>query len=308
MNIINNIKKRKIRYFLFWFSLPAIILYAGFMVIPIISSFGYSFFTGAGLTPDKFVGFENYIKIFTEFPYKDRFINALGNNFLYYLVITVLQTIGGLTVAILVTRKFKGVKFFRRITYLPTTIAILVTGYLFKMLFSQRIGVIDKFLEMLHLGSFIRPWFGDPDTALYSIAIAATWQWMGIVILLFATGIDSISEDVLEAASIDGASGWSLTRHIILPLMVPVMRIVFMLSFIGNFTGFDMVFAVEGIDAGPNFSTDILGTLFYRSSFSAPSLGGWGIGMGSTVASLSFLIIGIGLVMIIFIFKRFEKE
>ena len=114
-------KKKKKRYYILIFLLPAIIIYTCFMALPLFNSMIMSFFTGEGLIPNQFCGFENYVRLFTKIPYKERFFNAFWNNVKFFLMVLMIQNLGGLFISILVTRKFQGNTFFRRITYLPTT-------------------------------------------------------------------------------------------------------------------------------------------------------------------------------------------
>ena len=102
------------------------------MIFPIFNSIFFSFYTGEGLTPDHFVGLEDYIKLFTEYPYKDRLLNALINTSEYFIYTTLFINLGGFLIALLLTRKFPGSVFFRRLTYLPVIISTLVTGFIFK--------------------------------------------------------------------------------------------------------------------------------------------------------------------------------
>lgn len=302
------LKKRNIRFYLIWFLLPASIIYITFMLVPVFGSFYYSLFEGSGFVPKEFVGFANYIKLFTQLPFKDRLLNAALNNIQYYILVTILQNIGGLVIALIVTRKFRGSKFFRRITFIPVTISIIVTGYIFRLLIIQA-DIINLSLDFLNLGFLKTNWLSNPNTALLVIAVIVSWQWIGYTILLYATGIDSIPVEITEAASIDGTSLVGQIRYITLPLMLPVIRMVVVLGFIANFSGgFEIIYAIEGIAADPFFSTDIFGTLFYRTSFMSAMFGGWGMGMGATVGSMVFIIIGIGIFIIFTIFNRLQRN
>lgn len=125
------IKKKKIRYFIPLFLASGIIIYTIFMVVPILNSMFLSFYTGEGMsTPTEFVGFGNYIKLFTQFPFKDRIINAFWNNVEFFLIVTLIQNVVGFFMAVLISRKFWGNKIFRRISFLPTTLSVLVVGFL----------------------------------------------------------------------------------------------------------------------------------------------------------------------------------
>jgi raffinose/stachyose/melibiose transport system permease protein len=296
-------KKKKRRYYILIFLLPAIIIYTCFMALPLFNSMIMSFFTGEGLIPNQFCGFENYVKLFTKIPYKERFFNALRNNVKFFLMVLTIQNLGGLFISILVTRKFRGNTFFRRITYLPTTLSVLVAGFLFCLILNPVWGLFDQILAAIGLESWIRPWLGDPATALPAISFVTGWQYLGIPILFFTAAIDGIDESIFEAAKIDGAGTWQTVKYIIIPLITPVIGIITILTFVGNFTGFDIIYAMAGSTGAPGYATDIFGTLFYRAAFAAKDRGGWGIGMGATVASVTFIIIFLGVMFFLFIFK-----
>ncbi len=296
-------KSKDLKLFMIIFLLPSILIYTGFLLLPILDSMRLSFYTGKGLIPDKFVGFENYVKLFTQFPFKDRMVNAFTNNIKFFLIVTLIQNIIGFFIAFLVTRKIAGKGFFRKISFLPTTLSVLVIGFLFKLILNPSWGIFDKILTSIGLESIIRPWLGDPLTALPVLAIVVSWQFMGESVLFYTAGIDAIPEEVTEAALIDGASPLQELWHIILPSILPIIGIVTILIFIGDFTQFDIVYAMSSTQANPGYATDLFGSLFYRAAFNTPTRGGWGMGMGAAVSTVMFFIVFIGVMAWLYIFK-----
>lgn len=297
------INKKKIRYFIPLFLSAGIIIYTAFLVVPILNSIFLSFYTGEGMTPNEFVGFGNYVKLFTQFPFKERFLNAFRNNIKFFLIVTLIQNVIGFFMAVLISRKFLGSKFFRRISFLPTTLSVLVVGFLFSLMLNPVWGIFDKILELLGLGFLIRPWLGNPTTALPVIAIVISWQWIGEAILFYMAGIDAIDIEILEAAKIDGAGLLAEIRYIIFPSLLPVIGIVTILIFIGDFTQFDIIYAMATTRGNPIYSTDLFGSLFYRVTFQSAERGGWGMGMGAAVATIIFLIVFVGVVFWLYIFR-----
>ncbi|OQY38831.1 MAG: hypothetical protein B6229_05010 [Spirochaetaceae bacterium 4572_7] len=280
--------------FLFAFIFPAFIVYLLFMLFPILNSMKYSFFTGDGLELNEFVGLDNYIKLFSEERYYSMFFNAFGNNVKFFLMVTLIQNVLGFFMAVLITRTFNGSKFMRKLSFLPTTLSVLVVGFVFKLILNPYFGVFDKVLEIIGLGKFIIPWLGDPRTALVVVSVAVSWQFFGESVMFYSSGIDGIDESILEAARIDGANIWQEIYHIILPSVLPIVGIVTILIFIGDFTQFDIIYAMTSTKGDPGYSTDIFGSLFYRTTFSSFERGGWGTGMGATVATLMFIVVCIG--------------
>ena len=306
--VMTGMKSGKVKPFMVFFLLPAVLIYTGFLLLPILDSMRLSFYSGKGLIPDKFVGFENYIKLFTQFPFKDRMINAFSNNIKFFFIVTLIQNVFGFFIAFFVTRKIIGKGFFRKISFLPTTLSVLVVGFLFKLILNPVWGIFDKILAAVGLEAIIRPWLGDPLTALPVLAIVVSWQFMGESVLFYTAGIDAIPEEVTEAAKIDGANPLQELWYIILPSILPIIGIVTILIFIGDFTQFDIVYAMSTTMANPAFGTDLFGSLFYRTAFSTPVRGGWGMGMGAAVSTVMFFIVFIGVMVWLYFFKLKGKK
>lgn len=294
--------------FLFAFIFPAFIIYTLFMLLPILNSMRYSLYTGDGLVLDEFIGLDNYIRLFTEERYYTKFWNAFGNNIKFFLMVTLIQNVLGFFMAVLVTRTFKGSNFMRKLSFLPTTLSVLVVGFVFKLILNPYFGVFDKFVEAIGLGEFILPWLGDPKTALIVISVAVSWQFFGESVLFYSSGIDGIDDSILEAARIDGASMWQEIRHIIFPSVLPIVSIVTILIFIGDFTQFDIVYAMTGTKGDPAYSTDIFGSLFYRTAFSSAERGGWGAGMGAAVATMMFIVVCVGVGGFLAFFNKKKED
>ncbi len=299
---------KKHRRFLFMFIFPAFIIYTVFMLLPILNSMKYSLYSGDGLIPGTFVGLDNFIKLFTEERYYSKFWGAFRNNIRFFLIVTFIQNILGFFMAVFITRSFKGSGFMRKLSFLPTTLSVLVVGFIFKLILNPYYGVFDKVMEAVGMGDFIIPWLGDPRSALVIVSIAVSWQFFGESVLFYSSGIDSIDESIMEAARIDGANIWHEIIHIIIPSVLPIVGIVTILIFIGDFTQFDIIFAMTGTKGDPNYSTDLFGSLFYRTAFSSAERGGWGTGMGATVATMMFIIVTIGVGGFLAFFNKKKEE
>lgn len=290
------------------FLAPALMVYTVFFIFPILGSIRYSFFSFNGFNVERFVGLDNFIALFTRSPYKEHFWNAFGNNIVFFLIVTVFQNIIGFFIAVMVTRPYRGARFFRTISFLPTTISVIVVGFLFKLMLNPQWGLINVMLQKLGLISGGVPWLGIPGLALFMLAFAVSWQWMGESVIFYAAGIDSINPELFEAARIDGANLWHELRYILVPAVMPVVAIVTILIFVGDFTQFDIVYAMTGSKGNPAYSTDIFGSLFYRVTFQVPARGGWGLGMGAAVSTTISLFISIGVVIWFSLLNRGRKE
>jgi raffinose/stachyose/melibiose transport system permease protein len=296
------------RRFILYFLLPALTLYTIFFVLPIVDSIRLSFYNANGLIVQEFVGWGNFVKLFTQYPFKERLINAFTNNIEFFIIVTLIQNVVGFIFAYLLTRRLWAAPFIRKLSFLPTTLSVLVVGYLFaKLIFNPIFGVFNILLKALSLGSLIRPWLGDPIFALPTVAFVVSWQFMGETILFYTAGIDNIADEVIEAAKIDGASHLQMIRYIVVPAIMPIIGIVTILIFIGDFTQFDIVYAMATTQGNPAYATDLFGSLFYRAAFMPAARGGWGIGMGAAVSTVMSMLVFSGVLAWLLFFKRMSR-
>ena len=284
------------------FLAPAVIIYTLFMVYPLLDSLRLSFFT---ITQQKevFAGLNNYVTLFTNSNYAPRFWGALKNNLVFFAVHMLVQNPIGLLLASLLAEGGFGRKFYRTILFMPTVLSVVIIGFIWQLILNPLWGVTESMLEAVSLGQLFKPWLGLPQSALVTVSLISVWQFVGIPMILFYTALIGIPEELTEAARVDGASGWSTFWHIKFPLILPTVGIVAILTFVGNFNAFDLIYTMKGALAGPEFSTDLMGTLFYRTFFGQQlQLGN--PTMGATVAAMMFLIILSGVMLYMFIWQR----
>ena len=269
---------------------PALIMYLVFMAYPLLDSIRLSFFTG-NLHNREFVGWANYVRLFTDVELSTRYWSAFGHTWYFFLIHMLFQNILGLLFATLLTHPtLKGRIFYQTMIFLPTTFAVAITGFLWKMLLNPT--WIESFVNPLGLGFLAKPWLGQESTALTTISLVSCWQWVGIPTMMFVAALQGISDDLMEAGSIEGANNWQMFWKIRLPLISPVVFMVAILTFVSNFNAFDVVFAMEGANAPPNFSTDLIGTLFYRVGIAGQHpIGIPDPGMGTAIATVTFLML-----------------
>ncbi len=273
-----------------WYILPALLVYIIFMAYPLLDSMRLSLFTGRA-DSRVFVGLGNYIELFTNAERSLRYRNAFANTSIFFVVHMLVQNVLGILFAVLLTApNMKGSKMYQTIIFIPTTFAVLVTGYLWKLLLNP---VWSKgFLTTMGLSSLAKPWLGMENVALIFVALVSCWQWVGIPTMMFVAGLQNISEDIYEAAEIEGANAWDLFYRIKLPLIAPVVGIITVLTFVNNFNAFDIVFAMENANGAPGYATDLIGTLFYRSGIAGQHpIGIPEPGMGAAIASITFILL-----------------
>lgn len=275
------------------FLAPATVIYSVFMVFPLLDSLRRSFFDDDG----NFAGLDNYDTLFGNPTFSDRFWDALGHNFQFFAFHMVLQNPIGLLLAVLLTvQSVRGLNIYRTIVFLPTTLSVVIVGFIWRLILSPIWGVTDAV-------GIDTPLLGESHTVLPTLSLISVWQWVGIPMIFFYAVLIAIPKDLIEASRVDGAGPWQVFRDITFPLILPMLGIISILTYIGNFNAFDLIYQVKGVVAGPDFASDIMGTFFYRTFFGASGTTG-SPAMGATVASVMFLIILAGVLLYMFGWQR----
>ncbi len=287
---------KPIRWHIAVFLAPAVLVYSAVMIIPLISTLYQAFFSKAW----DFVGLANFETLFTDSRYADSFWNALRNNTWFFVIHMLMQNpIGILLAALLSNPRLRLRGFYRTVFFIPTILSFVIVGFAWKLILSPTWGVASGMLKAVGLKGLFQPFLGKEEYALTTLSLISVWQFVGIPMMLIYAALLSIPDEVIEAAECDGITGWRQFFKIQLPLVLPAIGIVSILTFVGNFNAFDLVYVTQGAVAGPNFSTDLLGTLLYRTFFGFQlQLGDRA--MGSTVAAVMFLIILTGVCIYLF--------
>lgn len=274
--------------------IPCLAVYVVFMAWPLLDSLRLSLFTGNSEKTRRFVGLGNFIKLFTDPEMSQRYWSAFAHTCYFFLIHMICQNCIGIFFAVILTNNtMKGREFYQTIIFIPTTFAVLVTGYLWKLLLNPV--WCGDVLERIGLGFLSRAWLGDTKTALTSVSLVSCWQWMGIPTMMFVAALRNVPEDCLESATIEGASSWQMFWRIKLPLIRPVVGMIAILTFVNNFNAFDIVFAMENANGAPSYSTDLIGTLFYRTGIAGQHpIGIPDTGMGAAIATITFFVLLIG--------------
>ncbi|GAA5529152.1 sugar ABC transporter permease [Herpetosiphon gulosus] len=281
--------KSRPRWHIAVFLAPALLLYSIVLVFPLLDTLRLSLFSSNG---ESFVGLSNYQRLFTDSQWWPYFWRALKNTVLFFILHMLLQNpLGLLLAALLDSKNLRGRSIYRTLLFSPTMLSFVIVGFVWQLILSPTWGIAPAISEFL--GVRYRPWLGLESTSLPTVALISIWQFVGIPMLFFMTALLAVPQDILEAARVDGASAWQLFWRVKFPLILPTVGIVSILTFIGNFNAFDLVYTAKGALAGPNFSTDLLGTFFYRTFYGFQlQLGDYA--MGTTIAVVIFLIILFG--------------
>jgi raffinose/stachyose/melibiose transport system permease protein len=288
---------RRFPTYLVVFLAPAVIVYTLFMIYPLIDSLRLSLFSNAATGgAERFVGIDNFRKLLGSDNWAPRFWGALRNNLVFFAVNMVVQNPVALLLASLLVGRIRGRTFYRTVLFMPTVLSVVIIGFIWQLILSPLWGVTPMLMKAVGIGGLFKPWLGLPSSALITVALISVWQFVGIPMILFYTSLIGIPDELLEAARVDGSTGVQVFWRIKFPLLLPMVGIVAVLTFVGNFNAFDLIYTMKGALAGPEFSTDIMGTLFYRTFFGQQlQLGD--PAMGATVAAMMFLIILVGVLV-----------
>lgn len=262
-------KHKKITPWLFL--LPAIIFIGVFVYTPIIQNFYYSFFKMNSYSQKSiFIGFKNYIDIFTD----DVFYTAIINNIWFASISLICQVGLGLVIAIIITSKFIGERakvFFRTIYFLPSVIAISAIGLSFYFIYNPTLGLLNSIIELFIDGNYDFAWLGNPKTAIFSVIAMSQWQWIGYISMLLIVAIQRIPEELYESAEIDGANFLKRAIYITIPLIREMLLVTSVITIIGGFKLFAEVFVTTR--GGPYGTSHVLGTYMYETAFFHDKMG-----------------------------------
>ena len=271
-----------------FFVTPALLIVSVFILLPLFMSLFNSFFNWNQLLRGTFTGLGNFKKLFFTFPYNERFWNALKHNGIWFCCTMLIQNSIGLLFGYALSRKIAGHGIFKRVFFIPVLFSIVAVGFLWGM-YLKSDGLVNSFLNLLDLSSLRRAWLGDESTATFAIIATNIWRWVGFPSLVFLAAIDSIDQSCIEAAYIDGVSEMGLFWKIIFPLIIPSITVITVLTVIGSLNVFEQIYTMTDLGGGPNYSTDTIGTLFYRTAFGSVDTGNPEIGIGSTIAVIIYI-------------------
>jgi len=287
------------------FLAPAVLIYTIFAIYPLFESLRLSLYAGQADGSPVFVGLANYAKLFFDPNWVGQFANAFWNNVVFFIIHMLVQNpIGLLLAALLSLPRLKLSATYRTLIFTPTLLSVVIVGFIWQLILSPLWGVAEGMLTAVGLGFVYQPWLGLESSALITVSLISVWQYVGIPMMLIYAALLGIPDELVEAARIDGLKGWAIFWKVKLPLILPTLGVVAILTYIGNFTSsFDLIYTVQGALAGPNFSTDVMGTFLFRTFFGHQLQLGDPF-MGATVASMLFFIILVGVGIYLFGVQR----
>ncbi|WP_037111770.1 carbohydrate ABC transporter permease [Pseudorhizobium marinum] len=295
--------KRPVRWHIAVFLAPAFLVYTAVMILPLVETLRLSLFNVVDGTM-AFVGLANFQRLFGDPRLAADFWNALWNNTIFFLIHMAVQNPIGIALAAMLSLPgLRFAAFYRSAIFVPTLLSFVIVGFIWKLILSPIWGIAPGLMDLVGLKSLFGPWLGKPESALITVSLISVWQYVGIPMMLIYAALLNIPDEVLEAAEIDGITGWGQFWKIKLPLILPSIGIISVLTFVGNFNAFDLIYTVQGALGGPDGATDILGTLLYRTFFGFQNQMG-NRPMGATIATVMFLIILAGVSLYLFVIQR----
>jgi raffinose/stachyose/melibiose transport system permease protein len=257
---------------------PALVFFVGFVLLPIVIAFEYSLFNWSGLGPlTDFIGTKNY-----QVAFKDpAFIQAIEHTLILTGLSVVIQGPLSIAIALLLNRKFAGRGFMRLVTFAPYVLPPTVTAVMWQLIL-QPGGFMDELFKAVGLGGAIQLWLANTQVVLWTVFLVLTWQYIGFGIVLLLAGLQGIPKELLEAAAIDGATPWQVTRLVTLPLLGPTIRIWVFISVIGSLQIFDINWILTG--GGPAGASSTIATYMIQDGFRSLEFG-----YGAAIAVILFV-------------------
>lgn len=276
------LRERQLKRFRLAMLAPGLVLLFAINLLPILDTLKTSFYDYYLPRPEAqtFVGFRNYIELFKD----ERFLASFGRTIVFTLMVVSAETLLGFAIALALTSDFYGAKLCRGIFLLPIMLTPITTAFMWRIMYSPTLGILNYLLELV--GVAPQKWIYGAEQALPSVAAVVTWCKVPFMVMVFYTGLLSVSDDVLDAAKIDGASSWQILLKIKLPLIRPVFFVAVLFQTIDTAKEFDFTQILTR--GGPGSATETLSIYTYLNSF-----GFLKMGYGSANAIILSLFIGI---------------
>ncbi len=266
---------------------PALLLFLVFVILPVLLAVWFSFFNWSGGRTMSWLGAGNYLRLVRD----GQFWHTFANN-LFLIAFCLVGQIGlGFIVALLAAgRLLKLRELHRTVIFFPVVISAVVIGFMWSMIYNKDYGLLNYALRGLGLQGWIRPYLDDPRTVMFYASIPVVWQYIGLYMVLFLTGMQGVDPAIFEVAEIDGASALQRAVHITLPLLVDTLKVAVMLCISGNMKIFDHIFIMTG--GGPGKSSMVMAMYAYNQTFEMFKLGyASSISVGIMILSLALILV-----------------
>ncbi len=264
-----------------YFAAGALIIYFVLFFLPGVIGVCYSFTNWSAYSDElHFVGFENFKTVFS---LDENYLKIIMNTLAFTVITTVMKTLIGLALALLLTKKIKFLNMHRGIVFMPSVLSTLIIGMIFKSILDPKSGLLNTFLRSIGLDFLAKKWLVSPDFAFGSVMAVDIWRGVGYIMTILIAGILSISPEYYDAAAIDGAGAWQKFRYITLPLLIPTLTTTTVLNVIYGMKVFDMVYALTNGGPGKD-TTEVLYTAVFKK------FGTGQYAVGTALSSVMFII------------------
>jgi len=275
---------------------PALLVFVLFVPFPALFSVVLSFFKWDLVGPMRFLGLDNYRFMIFDDPV---FWKATRNTVVFVLVSTLIQLPVAFLLANLLTRMTKaGYGIFRGIIFLPVTFSGVAVSLMFYFIYHPNVGLLNGVLRLAGIESSF-PWLGDARTALLAVIVSLAWQWTGYHMVIYLTGLTTIPDELWEASRIDGANELQVTRHIVLPLLLPSIRVSLILIITSSLKSFDQIYIMTF--GGPNHASEVIASQMYMKTFAQLKYG-----YGSALSTVLLALCVLSAIGIELFFKRLD--
>ena len=279
---MNRVLSNKKAVFIFLF--PALILFLTIIIVPIFMSMTYSLTEWDGIGKKVFTGFDNYKELFLT--NSDGFWRAVKNSLIFAAGSVFVQLPISLILALILARGVKGERFYVSVYFIPVLISTVVIGQLWMKIYNPQYGLLNTVLRSKGLDKLAGNWLGDTKKVIFAVIVPVLWQYIGYHMLLMYASVRSISEEIFEAARIDGANGIQTALHITIPLMKPILKVCVTFAVVGSLKNFDLVYVMT--DGGPAGASQLPSTLMVETIFSR-NMYGYGSSMAIFIILECFL-------------------
>ncbi|HCD78822.1 MAG TPA: sugar ABC transporter permease [Alphaproteobacteria bacterium] len=276
------------------FIAPALLFFVVYVILPIFQSFYISFHEWDGLGEMTWIGFDHYVNLLDD----DRFYTSLKNNLLW-LVFYTLSVPAGLFIALYLNQTVTGIRLYKSLFFFPFVISQIVVGLIFSWFYNPNFGVVGHVFEFF--GAAPLSILGDERYVTYGIIVAGLWPQIAYCMILYLTGLNNVATEQIEAGRLDGAKGWRLLWHVVLPQLWPATFLAIVVTVIGALRSFDMIAIMT--QGGPYGSSNVLSYYMYETALSEY---GYEMGYGSAIAVVLFMIMMV--FIIAFLWKMYQDE
>ncbi len=276
------------------FIAPALLFFVVYVILPIFQSFYISFHEWDGLGEMEWVGLGHYINLLDD----ERFYTALKNNILW-LVLFILSIPAGLFIALFLNQTVTGIRLYKSLFFFPFVISQIVVGLIFSWFYNPTFGLVGDIFEFF--GAAAPSILGDERYVTYGIIFAGLWPQIAYCMILYLTGLNNVAPEQIEAGRLDGARGWRLLWHVVLPQLWPATFLAIVVTVIGALRSFDMIAIMT--QGGPYGSSNVLSYYMYETALSEY---GFEMGYGSAIAVVLFMIMMV--FIIAFLWKMYQDE